>query len=301
MSFNHFNADLYVCDCGKKFLKSQSFNAHKSHCKEHYLKKYGNLEKFDEFKRNRINTKKSKKCSKKLELKDKKYLSWLEEKHVCETCGIIMTSLFGSGRYCSRKCANSRKHSEITKLKIKTTLLSKHGGQKKNTCVICNSNISVRNKNNICINCLRTTKYGKNLLHDFAIKANETKSKNGYTPKWLDNYTVPKSERFWTKILNMFHISYEREVPVKHINTNYMLDFYIEINDIKIDLEIDGSYHNQKNMIVHDLERDNFLKSQGFIIYRIPWKSSKSKTWKRELKQYVYDFVNYLRLVKNQM
>ena len=34
----------YVCECGKRFNSSQSFNAHKSHCKTHYLIKYGNLE-----------------------------------------------------------------------------------------------------------------------------------------------------------------------------------------------------------------------------------------------------------------
>lgn len=37
-----------------------------------------------------------------------------------------MTEKFGSGRFCSRACANARKHSDETKTKIKTTLLQKY-------------------------------------------------------------------------------------------------------------------------------------------------------------------------------
>ena len=39
---------MYKCICGKEFDKPNSFNAHKSHCKEHYLNKYGDLNYFNE-------------------------------------------------------------------------------------------------------------------------------------------------------------------------------------------------------------------------------------------------------------
>lgn len=38
----------FVCECGRKFNNGQSFNGHKSHCKIHMLKKYGNLDKIKE-------------------------------------------------------------------------------------------------------------------------------------------------------------------------------------------------------------------------------------------------------------
>jgi hypothetical protein len=35
-TFNHFKTDSkYKCKCGKEFESSQSFNAHKGHCKVH--------------------------------------------------------------------------------------------------------------------------------------------------------------------------------------------------------------------------------------------------------------------------
>ena len=35
-TFNHFNSEnMYKCKCGKEFESSQSFNAHKGHCKVH--------------------------------------------------------------------------------------------------------------------------------------------------------------------------------------------------------------------------------------------------------------------------
>lgn len=37
---------------------------------------------------------------------------------LCERCGCEHDGTYGSGRYCSRSCANTRSHSEITKQKI---------------------------------------------------------------------------------------------------------------------------------------------------------------------------------------
>lgn len=43
---------------------------------------------------------------------------WKSENHPCERCGKIMKTKYGSGRFCSRACANARVHSEETKSKI---------------------------------------------------------------------------------------------------------------------------------------------------------------------------------------
>lgn len=42
---------------------------------------------------------------------------------VCEKCGKEHDGSFGSGRFCSKSCANSRFHSKETKIKISKTLL----------------------------------------------------------------------------------------------------------------------------------------------------------------------------------
>ena len=39
--------------------------------------------------------------------------------YICEKCGKVTEEKFGSGRFCSRACANTRKHSEATKEKIR--------------------------------------------------------------------------------------------------------------------------------------------------------------------------------------
>lgn len=45
--------------------------------------------------------------------------------YVCETCGKEVYEKFGSGRFCSRSCANKRKHSLETKLKISESICNK--------------------------------------------------------------------------------------------------------------------------------------------------------------------------------
>lgn len=41
---------------------------------------------------------------------------------ICENCGKEHDGHFGSGRYCSRACANSRHHSTETKQKISESI-----------------------------------------------------------------------------------------------------------------------------------------------------------------------------------
>lgn len=49
----------------------------------------------------------------------------------------------------------------------------------------------------------------------------------------------------------------------------YFLDFFIEENGIKIDLEIDGKQHEYDYNIEHDKERDYFLTHNNYIVYGI--------------------------------
>lgn len=113
----------YICECGKEFDKPNSFNGHKSHCKVH-LEKTGRLElrkNVDLLNKKKISiTLLNKSENRKLQERE----NWISEKHTCEKCGKIMTEKYGSGRFCSRQCANSREKSIATKCKTSETLLT---------------------------------------------------------------------------------------------------------------------------------------------------------------------------------
>ena len=100
----------YTCICGETFTVPNKFNSHKNHCKIHIEQKYGSYELYIQWcNRNKLN--------KQLELK-----TWIQEQHQCETCGKIMTEKYGSGRFCCRACANTRKHSDETIHRIKKSM-----------------------------------------------------------------------------------------------------------------------------------------------------------------------------------
>ena len=47
--------------------------------------------------------------------------------------------------------------------------------------------------------------------------------------------------------------------PVTPTKNNWFLDFYIELNNKKIDLEIDGKQHKYKDRIESDTKRDIYI------------------------------------------
>jgi len=63
-----------------------------------------------------------------------------------------MTEKFGSGRFCSRACANSRVISEETKEKISNKLKIE---KCKKYCAICGLELCSGNKSGYCANCSR--------------------------------------------------------------------------------------------------------------------------------------------------
>lgn len=108
---------FYKCECGKEFNNPQAFNGHKCHCKEHLVV----ANKYDKYlllEQNRIKKLTiTNRVKAKADLAAKKS-NWIAEEHKCEHCGKVMTEKFGVGRFCSRACANSHKHSKETKQKI---------------------------------------------------------------------------------------------------------------------------------------------------------------------------------------
>lgn len=113
---------MYNCVCGDCFDSAQKFNSHKRACEQHMFLKYGSLDRFNEIKDvSRENIEKARAVHSEQTKKHRqlKIDLWVSEKHTCERCGKIMTEKFGSGRFCSRACANTRNHSDATIEKIR--------------------------------------------------------------------------------------------------------------------------------------------------------------------------------------
>ena len=111
----------YICECGRVFDNPQRFNGHKSNCKIHHEVK-GTLDQLKEkYKKNRKGEgRKESERSQKQKLQNLK--DWLSVEHICEKCGKVMTEKFGSGRFCSKSCANSHERSEESRRKTSQSM-----------------------------------------------------------------------------------------------------------------------------------------------------------------------------------
>lgn len=117
----------YVCDCGKLFDNAHSFGGHQSHCRTHYLIKYGSLEKLEDYNKRCVSARANgyAKYAENLEQeRNAKFAKWIQEKHTCVKCGKVMTEYFGSGRFCSRACANSRAQTPEVRKKKQLSAIS---------------------------------------------------------------------------------------------------------------------------------------------------------------------------------
>ncbi len=68
---------------------------------------------------------------------------------------------------------------------------------------------------------------------------------------------------------NFMNLKFRRQVPIG----NYIVDFACK--EKRIILELDGSGHIEKEQVIHDDIRDDYLKSLGYKVIRI---------WNNELK-----------------
>ena len=147
----------YTCICGQVFDNPQKFNGHKQGCVIHITNKYGTYDNYLSIKNRNHN--KGKIVRERSQLKkEAERASWIAEKHTCERCGKLMTEKYGSGRFCSRECANTRLHSQSSKEKLSNTLRNKtYTIQEENRkaynsnpslCVICGSPIEYEKRTN---------------------------------------------------------------------------------------------------------------------------------------------------------
>jgi hypothetical protein len=149
--------EMYKCVCGREFMNAQQFNGHKSHCKTYQLDKYGNLDVYNKVKSafsSGASISRKRQSEKAKEKRKTLAQKWIDEKHRCEKCGRVMTVFYGSGRFCSRSCANTRQHSEETKAKI-----GKSGLNRVYKRDISKNIISYERNTNRCTQCGKALSY----------------------------------------------------------------------------------------------------------------------------------------------
>lgn len=105
------NSKTYKCICGKIFDNPQKFNGHKTQCKQHLIEagKYEvrkNLQ--NEFYTTHSKTGAQVRKTFFDQQRALKQELFLSIPRYCEKCGVKLTNIYGSGRFCSRHCANSR-------------------------------------------------------------------------------------------------------------------------------------------------------------------------------------------------
>jgi len=235
-------------------------------CEAWYKLKYGNLDKYNQRKLNLSESaKKSNKDKIKLyyasllDKKSSKLNNWIEEKHTCEKCGKIMTEYYGSGRFCSRACANSHTLSEYTKKKISATRKNKPIKENKNVveylknpkhCVVCNKELdySIRHRKTCSdkcyrelFSCIRTKYIEDNGLYRTAIKT----YKYGV-------YKGVECDSSWELAFVIYCIDHNIEVRRNKQFFEYMYDN--KVHRYFPDFIIDGVYYEIKNFYTDVVE-----------------------------------------------
>jgi hypothetical protein len=248
----------YVCECGKIFSTPNSFNGHKSTCKEHHLAKYGNLDVYTSRYKTSIKTLKETNAKKVCTLKTQRELKWISEKHTCEKCGKVMTEKFGSGRFCSRACANTREHTVNTISKIaKSVKKSADHISEQNIinyyknpklCEICSTPIQYEHRNRkTCSDKCRLKLIGSNIKDNPNGGGLRKGSGNGKHGSYKGYYCDSTYELVYV-IYNIDHnIRFKRNHTYYNYTYNgkekkYYPDFVLEDNSL---VEIKGYYTDE--------------------------------------------------------
>lgn len=206
--------------------------------------------------------------------------------YYCKKCGKLVTTNYGSGKFCSKSCACSRNFSITTRLKKREALYQyyknkgnvKHLSENK-ICPICGKNYYGHTKtcSKICGYKYRSQTYKVSIETKQKIaKRMQDNVKKGLHKGWLTRNVESYPEKFFKKVLKNNNIEYEFNKPItkKSLGINecgcYFLDFALKN---KLVLEIDGKQHLLPERKQHDIMRDNYLNKAGWKVYRILWKT----------------------------
>lgn len=211
-------------------------------------------------------------------------------------------------KFCNSSCAasyNNKKRGPIsveTRRKISDSLIIYNEGLDKTNhsplkskipsdhiCVVCGQNF--KSKYRDAKYCSSRCRGNSEEIKEKLRQKVKERICNGTFSGWKSRNIVSYPEEFWMGVLFNNNIDYKHNFPFG----KYFLDFYIEIGDRKIDLEIDGKQHEYADRSEKDVERDIFIKSKGVEVYRVKWNSINNDKGKIEMKEKIDDFLNYIK------
>lgn len=160
-------------------------------------------------------------------------------------------------------------------------------------CVICNS---------VFLGFKNTKTCSKECTSKLLKKKADEKVLNGEHKGWATRNISSYPEEFFKGVLINLNLPYEFNFPVSKSSlgiksaSSYFLDFYIQIGQRKIDLEIDGKQHEYPDRKESDQERDSLLIKNGYEVYRIKWKNPVTEENKIYIKSEIEKMKTFLDL-----
>lgn len=216
---------------------------------------------------------------------------------------------------CNQSCANSYSnklkgpHTEETKQKISQSIkkgieehryILKNGygeynyGIRTFICQYCGKEIISNKYHKFCSDECR-----HNSASEKAKALRKKEIENGTFQGWKTRNITSYAEKFWKQVLDNNNIPYIREKLFEYGNSGkgerYFLDFYIEINNRKIDLEIDGKQHKYEERKEKDIIRDQYIKESGIEVYRIDWNEINSEQGSLKMKEKIDKFLDFIK------
>lgn len=216
----------------------------------------------------------------------------------CENCEDEHNGEYGSGRFCSNKCArgfSTKANRSLINEKVKLKLTIE---PYKKICKECQNEFETKIKRlTFCSNACSAIFRGKDddIKLKLSLSAKEN-VKNGTHVGWQSRKIRSYAELFFEKVLINNNIKFDTEYKINKRDlgikdaSNYFLDFYL--SDYNIDLEIDGKQHEYPERKIKDEIRDKLLKKNGYKVHRIKWKNPNND----DNKKYIECEINKLLL-----
>jgi very-short-patch-repair endonuclease len=202
---------------------------------------------------------------------------------------------------CSVSCSNSlnpkriKNPNPVKKKRIYIPVSNPKSSKPKSEkeCAICNSNFFGTKKARTCSKeC--SNQLQRNIMNEKVL--------NGEHKGWATRNISSYPEEFFKVVLNNLNLPYEFNFPVSKpslgvkSSSSYFLDFYIQIEQRKIDLEIDGKQHEYTDRKESDQERDSLLIQNGYEVYRIKWKNPVTEENKKYIESEIEKMKTFLNL-----
>ncbi len=206
--------------------------------------------------------------------------------YVCENCGTSKEEKWSSGRFCSLKCSRSfstrSKRTEVNS-KVSMNLRGKKSPRPRPSLEFVKL---------ICKNC--QTEFMNLHFRKFCSKS----CVSSYTAKsrlenntWSGWMNLPRgssyAEKYFEDFFNEEKIEYEREKKIG----KYFIDFLFG----KKILEVDGKQHNSEDHLKRDLEKDEFLRSMGYEVFRIKWQNVNKEDGRKSVHSQAQEFLKWLK------